>query len=122
MLTIRLTRTGANKSPFYHIVATDSRSARGGKYIERLGYYNPIARGEQLRLSYNEERFNYWLSVGATTSDRVKTIVKEHKKLGARLGKDVVAEKAAQREKVLQQKAKAAVQAEASAETADGAN
>ncbi len=120
MLTIRLTRTGANKSPFYHIVATDSRSAQGGKYIERLGYFNPIARGEQLRLSFSEERFNYWLSVGATTSDRVSTLMKEHKKTGARIGKDVVAEKAGKREKVLQQKAKAAVQAVVSEETADG--
>ena len=80
MVTIRLARGGAKKSPFYHIVATDSRARRDGRYIERLGYYNPIAKGDAVPLSVSLDRVDYWVSVGAQMSDRVAMIVKGYRK------------------------------------------
>ena len=80
MVTIRLARTGANKRPFYHIVVTDSRSARGGRFIERVGYFNPGATGGETRLQVNSERVNYWLAQGAQASDRVGQLIKEQAK------------------------------------------
>lgn len=80
MVVIRLARAGAKKRPFYHIVVTDSRNPRDGRYIERLGYFNPIARGQDVRLHCNEERLQYWMGVGAQPSDRMKTLAKELKK------------------------------------------
>jgi small subunit ribosomal protein S16 len=77
MVTIRLARTGANKRPFYHIVVTDSRSARGGRFIERVGYFNPVATGGETRLQVNADRVNYWLAQGAQASDRVGKLIKE---------------------------------------------
>ncbi len=83
MVTIRLSRTGAKKRPFYHIVVTDSRSARDGRFIERLGYYNPVPGGVQAPLHIDDARFEYWLSQGAQTSERVTTLYKKHRKAGA---------------------------------------
>lgn len=77
MLTIRLARGGAKKRPFYHIVATDSRNPRDGRYLERLGYFNPVAKGNEVRLHLEKERVSYWLGVGATVSERVATLLKE---------------------------------------------
>jgi small subunit ribosomal protein S16 len=77
MVTIRLARTGAKKRPFYHIVVTDSRSARGGRFIERIGYFNPVATGGETRLEVNAERANYWLTQGAQASERVGRLIKE---------------------------------------------
>jgi small subunit ribosomal protein S16 len=77
MVTIRLARTGAKKRPFYHIVVTNSRSARGGRFIERVGYFNPVATGGETRLQVNSDRVSYWLSQGAQTSDRVGQLIKE---------------------------------------------
>jgi small subunit ribosomal protein S16 len=77
MVVIRLTRGGAKKRPFYHIVATDRRNRRDGRYLERLGYFNPIANGKEQRLNIDRERITYWLGVGAKTSDRVAELVKE---------------------------------------------
>ena len=77
MVTIRLARAGAKKRPFYHIVATDSRNPRDGRYIERLGYFNPIATGREQRLSLQRERVDYWLSQGAQPSERVAGLIKE---------------------------------------------
>lgn len=76
MVTIRLARSGAKKRPFYHIVVTDSRSRRDGRYIERLGFYNPIAAGQEQELSLDRERVEYWLSEGAKASDRVAKLIK----------------------------------------------
>ena len=56
MVTIRLSRGGAKKQPFYHVVATDSRARRDGRYIERLGYYNPVARGEATEVQIDLDR------------------------------------------------------------------
>ncbi len=80
MVTIRLSRGGAKKQPFYHIVATDSRSRRDGRYIERLGYYNPVARGDATETVVDLERLAYWTGVGAQMSDRVKNIIKSYRK------------------------------------------
>lgn len=80
MVTIRLTRGGSKKRPFYSVIVTDSRNARDGRFIERLGYFNPLARGGEVRLQLQEERLNHWLSQGAQTSDRVTTLVKEFRK------------------------------------------
>jgi small subunit ribosomal protein S16 len=77
MVKIRLSRGGAKKVPFYHIVVTDSRKARDGRSIERLGFFNPVARGQEERLRLNLERVDYWTGVGAQVSDRVKTLVSE---------------------------------------------
>ncbi|MEI6353182.1 MAG: 30S ribosomal protein S16 [Methylococcus sp.] len=80
MVTIRLSRGGAKKRPFYHVVVTDSRNKRDGRYIERLGFFNPIARGKAERLSLNESRIEYWVGHGAQTTDRVTTLLKEFRK------------------------------------------
>tara|TARA_B100002019_G_scaffold28937_1_gene22825 strand:- start:1641 stop:1952 length:312 start_codon:yes stop_codon:yes gene_type:complete len=77
MVTIRLSRGGAKKKPFYHLVATDSRKRRGSGYIERLGYFNPMATGQEIKLHVNKERVDYWISVGAQTSERVAKLLKE---------------------------------------------
>jgi small subunit ribosomal protein S16 len=77
MVVIRLTRTGANKRPFYHIVAADSRSPRDGRFIERIGYFNPIARGKEIRLHLDLEKVKAWQVKGAQLSDRMASLVKE---------------------------------------------
>ena len=77
MVKIRLSRGGAKKKPFYHIVVTDSRKARDGRNIERVGFFNPVARGQEQRLRLDLERVDYWTGVGAQISDRVKTLVSE---------------------------------------------
>lgn len=79
MVKIRLARGGAKKKPFYSIVATDSRKRRDSGYIERIGYFNPVARGQEVRLTIEEDRLDYWTSKGAQVSDRVKQLVKEFK-------------------------------------------
>lgn len=83
MVTIRLSRGGAKKRPFYHVVVTDSRNNRDGRYIERLGFFNPIARGKEVRLQLNDERIGYWISQGAQASDRVASLMKEAAKVAA---------------------------------------
>ena len=78
MLTIRLSRTGAKKRPFFHITVADSRKPRDGRFIERVGFFNPISKGKEVRLQVNQERIDYWVSQGAQLSDKVKTLVKEN--------------------------------------------
>lgn len=115
MLAIRLTRTGSKKRPFYHIVAADSRRARDGRYIERLGYFNPIARGKELRLQLDMERVTVRQQQGAQISDRVRALLKEYenpengklaKKEAKKTNKLAAAEKA-EAEKVAAEKAEA---------------
>jgi len=79
MLTIRLARTGAKKRPFFHIRVADSRKPRDGRFIERVGIFNPIASGQEVGLEIDQERFDYWLSKGAQPSDRVLTLLKQSK-------------------------------------------
>ncbi len=83
MITIRLARGGAKKRPFYHIVVTDSRKRRDSGSIETLGYFNPVARGQEVRLHVEEDRINHWLTVGAKPSERVVTLLKEFNKTKA---------------------------------------
>lgn len=80
MLAIRLSRGGTKKRPFYHVVASDSRNARDSKFIERLGFFNPIARGQEEELRLDLERIEYWQSKGGQVSDRVKSLIKQYKK------------------------------------------
>jgi len=83
MVKIRLTRGGAKKRPFYHIIVTDSRSARDGRNIERVGYYNPVATGGEKRVELNIERVQHWIGQGAQLTDKVATLYKEAAKAPA---------------------------------------
>jgi small subunit ribosomal protein S16 len=83
MVSIRLARSGAKRRPFYHLVAADSRRARGGRYIERLGYFNPIAVEGEEGLRIDLERVDYWVSVGAKLSDRAIKLIESYRKEAA---------------------------------------
>lgn len=83
MVTIRLSRSGSKKRPYYHISVADSRVSRDGRFIERLGFFNPIARGGEEKMRLDVERFDFWVRQGAQTSDRVKQLAKEYKKAAA---------------------------------------
>lgn len=76
MVKIRLARAGAKKRPFYHVVATDSRRPRDSHYLERLGYYNPMATGGEQKLVVDHDRMAFWTKSGAQVSDRVAFLVK----------------------------------------------
>ena len=80
MVTIRLARGGAKKRPFYHLVVTDSRARRDSSYIERLGYFNPTAKGQEVRLNLEDERIAHWLGQGAQPSERVAKLLKAEAK------------------------------------------
>ncbi|MGE5160692.1 MAG: 30S ribosomal protein S16 [Betaproteobacteria bacterium] len=77
MVVIRLARGGAKKRPFFNIVATDSRNARDGRFIERLGYYNPVSAESEQRFRIANDRLAYWTGVGAQLSPTVARLVKE---------------------------------------------
>ncbi len=79
MVTIRLSRGGSKKRPFYQVVVADSRSPRDGRFIERIGFFNPIARGQEETLRLDLERVDHWISQGAQTSQRVKSLIKDAK-------------------------------------------
>lgn len=83
MVTIRLARGGSKDNPFYHVVVTDSRNRRDGRFIERIGFFNPVARGQEVRVRIDEERLKHWTALGAKTSDRVNQLVKEQAKAAA---------------------------------------
>jgi small subunit ribosomal protein S16 len=78
MVTIRLSRTGAKKKPFYHVVVIDSRKKRDGRPLERLGYFNPTATGQEIPFKIDMDRVNHWVSEGAQTSDRVAKLIKNN--------------------------------------------
>ena len=77
MVTIRLARGGAKKRPFYHLTVTDSRNPRNGRFIERVGFYNPTARGQEVRLRIDTDRVEYWRGQGAQVSERVAKLLKD---------------------------------------------
>lgn len=79
MVIVRLARGGSKKRPFYSINVCDSRCRRDGRFIERIGYYNPMAVGQAVRLNVNQERLAYWQSQGAQLSETVARLVKEAK-------------------------------------------
>ena len=70
MVVIRLSRGGTKKRPFYYVVVADRRASRDGRYIERVGYFNPIAIGGEKRLDINKERIAHWMANGAQPSER----------------------------------------------------
>lgn len=78
MVSIRLARGGSKKRPFYHLTVTDSRSSRNGRFIERVGFFNPVARGQEERLRVDNDRIQHWLDQGAKCSDRVAKLLSEH--------------------------------------------
>ncbi len=80
MVTIRLTRSGAKKRPFYGVVVTDSRNKRDGRCIERLGFFNPTAKGQEEGLRLDLDRIEHWIGLGAQTSERVAKLIQQAKK------------------------------------------
>lgn len=83
MVTIRLTRRGAKKRPFYHVVVADSRSRQGGRVLEQVGYFNPIPSGTAVTLKLDLDRIDYWISQGAKPSERVAHLVAKQRKQAA---------------------------------------
>jgi small subunit ribosomal protein S16 len=83
MVTIRLSRGGSKSRPFYHLTVTNSRSARNGRFIERIGFFNPVARGQEETLRIDADRLAHWVAQGAQFSDRVAALVKENQKKAA---------------------------------------
>jgi small subunit ribosomal protein S16 len=76
MVTIRLARHGSKKNPFYHITVADRSAKRDGRFVERVGFFNPVARGNSEELRLDLERVDYWLSVGAKPSERVQKLIR----------------------------------------------
>jgi len=103
MVVIRLSRSGAKKNPYYFITVADSRNARDGAFIERLGFYNPSAKGQEEILRIDVEKIDEWVSKGAQVSDRVKRLIKDSKLSPEELD----ARKAAKKDKVDAKKAAA---------------
>ena len=83
MVVIRLSRGGAKKRPFYHFTVADSHRARDSRFIEQLGFFNPGATGQEVRVRLDLERLDYWVRQGAQMSDRVKKLAKDHRKASA---------------------------------------
>lgn len=83
MVTIRLARHGAKKRPFYHLTVADKSAKRDGRFIERVGFFNPLAKGDEQRLRVDLDRVDYWLSVGAQPSDRVNQLIGAARREGA---------------------------------------
>jgi small subunit ribosomal protein S16 len=83
MVSIRLSRAGAKKRPFYHVVVTDSRNRRDGRYIERVGFFNPVGRDHEENLRIDLERVDYWIGKGAKPSERVASLLKAQRKAAA---------------------------------------
>ncbi len=80
MVTIRLTRRGGKKEPFYHVVVTDSRKRQGGTTLELVGFYNPVARGKETVLRLDVAKIDAWLKQGALASERVAALLKDYRK------------------------------------------
>lgn len=80
MVVVRLARGGSHNRPYFHIVVADSRARRDGRFIEKIGFYNPLVGGDLESFRINLERFNYWVSVGAQASPAVKKLIKNNKK------------------------------------------
>jgi len=83
MVTIRLARHGSKKNPFYHITVAERDARRDGRFVERLGFYNPVAKGQSEKLRVDLARLDYWLGVGAQPSDVVRSLVAQARKNAA---------------------------------------
>ena len=81
MVTIRLSRGGAKKRPFYHFTVTDNKSPRDGRFIERIGFFNPVARGNEERLRVDLARAEHWINQGAQLSNRVRRLLEDARKV-----------------------------------------
>jgi small subunit ribosomal protein S16 len=117
---MRLARGGRKKVPFYHIVAADSRRARDGRYIERLGYYNPLAREGEIKFHMKEDRVDYWFGVGAQASDALaKLMVKEGK--GPQKIRDEFTKRLERRIEIVKKREEAKAKADATAKAQEAA-
>ena len=116
MVIIRLARSGAKKNPYYFITVADERRPRDGAFIERLGFFNPMARGQEERLRLDLDKLNEWISKGAQVSDRVKALVKESKLTPEELEAKISAKKARAEAKKVAIAEKLAKEAEEKAE------
>ena len=92
MVTIRLARHGAKKNPFYHVTVTDRAAPRDGRFVERVGFFNPVARGHSEKLRIDLARVDHWLAVGAQPSERVSKLIKQARADAAALAAGVAAE------------------------------
>lgn len=116
MVVIRLRRQGAKKRPFYHVMVADQRFAATGRFIEQVGFFNPIAAGKEVRLKLDVEKINSWVAKGAQVSDRVKLLLKENE-----MGPEAVQRAREQKRaaiKAAKEQAKAAAAAKAQEEAA----
>ena len=115
MVVIRLSRAGAKKRPFYHISVSDRRNKRDGRFIERIGFYNPIAKDSEEKIRFDQERYDHWTSVGAIPSDTVLMLMKRSKMTAEEIQKIEDKKTARQdkkkQEKVLKQQEEAAEEA-----------
>jgi small subunit ribosomal protein S16 len=80
MVTIRLARGGSKKRPFYHITVADSQRSRNGRFVERVGFFNPIARGADEKMRLDLDRIEFWIRQGAQPSERVASLIKRYRK------------------------------------------
>ena len=94
MVTIRLARHGGKKKPFYHVTVAERSAKRDGRFIERVGFYNPVARGQEEELRIDLDRLDYWLSTGAQPTDRVRQLVGRWRKTVAQQALAAAAEDA----------------------------
>ena len=120
MVVIRLSRAGAKKRPFYHICVSDRRNKRDGRFIERIGFYNPIAKDTEEKIRFDTERYEHWVSVGAKPSDTVMMLLKRSKMSDEDIQKieeNKLAQKQKRKEKEILEKQEAA----AAEETAEDA-
>ena len=120
MVIVRLAKSGAKKNPYYFITVADSRKPRDGAFIERLGFFNPSAKGSEERMRFNIERLDHWVSLGAQLSDKVKELAKDARlspdelqaKLDAKIDKRAQKKEALKAKKVAELEAKAKEEAE----------
>ena len=122
MVVIRLSRAGAKKRPFYHICVSDRRNKRDGRFIERIGFYNPIAKDSEEKIRFDNERYDHWTSVGAIPSDTVLMLMKRSKMTEEEIqkieDKKTARQERKKQEKILKQQEEAAPAEEAPAEEA----
>ena len=126
MVVIRLSRAGAKKRPFYHICVSDRRNKRDGRFIERIGFYNPIAKDSEEKIRFDNERYDHWTSVGAIPSDTVLMLMKRSKMTEEEIqkieDKKTARQERKKQEKILKQQEEAAPAEEAPAEAAEEAS
>ena len=115
MVIIRLARSGAKKNPYYFITVADERRPRDGAFIERLGFFNPSAKGQEERLRIDIEKLEEWVSKGAQVSERIKSLIKESKLTSEEFAAKVEAKKVKAQAKKAALAEKLAKEAEAQA-------